>query len=205
MGSRTASTLQHTFYRSPIVHIQRTTVKQPKYERVYSTASVIAQKDRESNGYGAKHPSTEQPATPQASGLERLPTWNVLRNLMLGSMFTSPLLFKTGFGILNKIATSESRLLSPDRNPILRAIVKPIIYDQFCAGTNQREIFKTRDFIRGMGYAGVILCYGKEIQVSKSNELRSTGVANTDEIEQWKDGNLETLDMVGEGDWLGIK
>ncbi|CAK4030523.1 related to proline oxidase Put1 [Lecanosticta acicola] len=205
MGSRSASTLQQTLYRSPIIHIQRTIITPSKWERTYSTASVIAHKGKESNECGARHPSTEQPTTPQASGLERLPTWSLVRNLMLGSMFTSPLLFRVGFGMLDKIANSKSSLLNPDSNPILRAVVKPLIYDQFCAGTNQREIFKTRDFIRGMGYAGVILCYGKEIQISKSNELKSTGFAQNNEIQQWKEGNLETLNMVGEGDWLGIK
>lgn len=60
--------------------------------------------------------------------------------------------------------------------------------------------------IRGMGYSGVILCYGREIQVSSSNELRTTWDGEEKaEIEEWKKGNLETLDMVGEGDWIGIK
>lgn len=62
-----------------------------------------------------------------------------------------------------------------------------------------------------MGFSGVILCYGKEIQVSGSNnEIHSTGGAggNSDqkiEIDLWKKGNLETLDMIAEGDWVGMK
>ncbi|KAF2174008.1 hypothetical protein M409DRAFT_62192 [Zasmidium cellare ATCC 36951] len=143
-----------------------------------------------------------------ASGLERLPTVNILRNLLLGSLFTSPLLFRVGMTVLSGIANSRSALLNPDANPILRALVKPLVYDQFCAGTNQHEIYKTRDTIKRMGFSGIILCYGKEIQVSSSGGLHSTGRGDSNqslEINMWRDGNLKTLDMVGEGDWLGMK
>ncbi|KAI9695083.1 MAG: hypothetical protein M1820_008945 [Bogoriella megaspora] len=106
------------------------------------------------------------------------------------------------------MAYTQSSLLSPDANPMLRAIVKPLLYDQFCAGTNKKEILQTRDTVRRAGFAGVILCYGKEVQNSRSNELRSTGsryAGQALEVEQWKIGNLKTLDMVGEGDWVGLR
>ncbi|EME79814.1 uncharacterized protein MYCFIDRAFT_190569 [Pseudocercospora fijiensis CIRAD86] len=124
-------------------------------------------------------------------------------------MFTSPIMFKAGFTILDTIANSRSKILNPDANPVLRAVVKPLVYDQFCAGTNQKEIFKTRDQIRKMGYAGVILCYGRETVVDSSNKARATGAesaATKDAgLNMWKNGNLATLDMAGSGDWLGIK
>lgn len=110
--------------------------------------------------------------------------------------------------MLHKIANSRSTLLNPDANPLLRLLVKPLIYDQFCAGTNKKEIAHTRDRIKSIGVSGIILCYGKEIQVSGKDELRSTGVAEVNEeaeIEHFKQGYLQTLDMVGEGDWIGIK
>lgn len=145
----------------------------------------------------------------QPSGLERLPTLCLWRNLILGAAFTSPTLFKIGFGSMSYIANSRSRFLNPDKNPILRAIIKPLVYDQFCAGTNQHEIGLTRSLIQRMGFSGVILCYGKEIQVSgANNKMHSTGAGNSDqsvEIDMWKKGNLETLDMIGEGDWVGMK
>jgi hypothetical protein len=59
-----------------------------------------------------------------------------------------------------------------------------------------------------MGYSGIILCYGREITVSSSNTLQRTGSGSTEsnvEIAEWETGNLKTLDMIGEGDWLGIK
>lgn len=137
-----------------------------------------------------------------------MPTSAILRNLFLGAMISSPLLFRFSSLVLDRLANARSVWLNPDANLLLKAIVKPLFYDQFCAGTNHREISKTRDSVRRMGFAGVILCYSKEVTASSSNALHSTGkdCANQAmEIECWKTANLETLDMVGAGDWLGLK
>ncbi|KAG7005045.1 4-hydroxy-2-oxoglutarate aldolase [Physcia stellaris] len=141
--------------------------------------------------------------------LARLPTSSILRSLFLGAFFSSPVLFTPGFALLNKISTSQSRILDPDKNPILRAIVKPLIYDQFCAGTNQAEIQAKVAQIRALGFSGVVLCYGKEIEIPKGSQpdaCVSDAVAPVDEeLEWWRRGNLETLDMLSDGDYLGIK
>lgn len=145
----------------------------------------------------------------QLTGLERLPTKSILRSLTLGALFTTPYLFKPGFSVLRKVADSTSVFLNPDANPLLRAIIKPLIYDAFCAGRTKNEIYRTRDTIKRMGYSGVILCYGRENVIEALNNLAPDGnnhAASDDvEIEQWRNGNLDTLDMIGEGDWLGIK
>jgi hypothetical protein len=101
----------------------------------------------------------------EALSLARLPTSNILRNLFLGSFFASPLLFKFGFTILQRVATSRSIILNPDKNPLLRAIVKPLIYDQFCAGKDKQEVTETIARIKSIGFSGVILCSGKEIEL----------------------------------------
>ncbi|KAF2152901.1 FAD-linked oxidoreductase [Myriangium duriaei CBS 260.36] len=134
-------------------------------------------------------------------------TFQILRAILLGSCFTSPVLSRPALGVMRWMAHSNSVLLNPDRNPILNAIVKPLIYDQFCAGTHLEGIRKTTARIKGMGYTGVILCYGKEAQVLGSN-IHATGEkdANMEAgIEHFKLGNLKTLDMAESGDWLGIK
>ena len=148
--------------------------------------------------------ATEPPA------LARLPTASVFRSLFLGAFFSSPVLFAPGFALLQKIAKSPSRALNPDRNPLLRAVVKPLVYDQFCAGTNRAEIRATVARIKDLGFSGVILCYGKEVQVQKSSrphvdDLDGAHQRLDQELELWKQGNLETLDMIGDGDYLGIK
>lgn len=71
--------------------------------------------------------------------------------------------------------------------------------------------------MKGVGFAGVILGYGRE-SVVRLDEDRdgqgNGGVAAQDEkrlaaydaaVEEWKQGNLRTLRMVGAGDYLGIK
>lgn len=142
------------------------------------------------------------------SGLRRLPTSTLFRSFVLGKLFTTPFLFEPAFWVLRRIAGSHSKLLNVDRNPILRVLIKPLIYDQFCAGRNETEVAKTREKIKSIGYSGVILCYGREVVVDASSSLLSAGKSDRKadiDIAEWREGNLKTLDMIGEGDWLGIK
>jgi proline dehydrogenase len=142
------------------------------------------------------------------SDLKRLPTSILVRSLVLGKLFATPFLFEPAFHVFKKIANSRSRVLNVDSNPLLRTLIKPLIYDQFCAGRDELEVAKTREKIRSIGYSGVILCYGKEVVVDASDSLLSTGKSNARgeaEITEWRDGNLKTLDMIGLGDWLGLK
>ena len=141
------------------------------------------------------------------SHLQRMPTSSLIRNLMLGVLFTSPSLIRYALPLLNRVANSQSLLLSSERNGLVRFLVKRLIYDHFCAGANRREITKTRQVIKGMGFSGIILCYGREVQVNKDSGLWTTGQEHNlaKEVKQWKDGNFETLDMMEKGDFLGVK
>jgi proline dehydrogenase len=142
----------------------------------------------------------------QPSQLHRISTVNLIRNIVLGKVFTSPFLFKYGVACLSKIANSRSAILDPDRNALLRAVIKPLIYDHFCAGTNKLEIKKTLDYLKTMGFKGVILIYSKEIPAMPVEELRELeSVARDEDIDIWRDGNVRTLDMVEPGDYVGIK
>lgn len=150
-----------------------------------------------------------KPAEISSSPLARLPTSSILRSLFLGIFFTSPALFKPGLAVFRGIANSESLFLNPDKNPVLRALIRPVVYDQFCAGRNAAEIQKTSSTIKGLGFSGVVLCYGKEVQLDANNKPIGYDEGNkptlTAEIDQWRTGNLNTLDMTKDGDWLGIK
>lgn len=142
------------------------------------------------------------------SPLARLPVSSIIRSLFLSIFFTSPLLFKPGLAIFSKIAHSNSSFLNPDKNPILRAVIRPVIYDQFCAGTNEKEVHDTSRAIRQLGFSGVVLCYGKEVQFSVDSGFHGYSGKNLPmevEVQEWKEGNLNTLDMTQKGDWLGIK
>lgn len=107
------------------------------------------------------------------------------------------------------VADSKSWVLHADRNPVMRAILLPLIYRHFCAGRNQKEISKTMDSIKKMGYNGIILCYAREITVNETDSSQPSSEANeasiAGNIKIWREGNLETLEAVGKGDYIGIK
>lgn len=88
---------------------------------------------------------------------------------------------------------------------MLRAWLKPVLYDHFCAGVNKNEIASTTKQVRKLGFAGVILCYGKEIQLSADNNAIGEQGSREAQFTAWRDGTLETLDMVNENNWIGIK
>ncbi|KAG9944509.1 proline oxidase Put1, partial [Aureobasidium melanogenum] len=169
---------------------------------------IICQSLRHQSSLVSRHPTTSPVEDPkhQPSQLHRISTVNLIRNIVLGRVFTSPFLFKYGVACLSKIANSHSALLDPDRNALLRALIKPIIYDHFCAGTNKQEIKRTLEYLKTMGFKGVILIYSREIPAMPVEELHELEPLTKDEdIDIWRDGNVKTLDMVEPGDYVGIK
>lgn len=175
----------------------------PKHHQ--STYAAVTQLPKQDDGV---HKGKRASELRSPSGLERLPTSSLLRNLFLGIFITTPPLFKPGFAVLRRIANSKSPILNPDKNPLLRALIKPVVYDQFCAGRNKSEICQTKETIKRMGYSGVLLGYSKEIQVTPSNNvalMKSQLTEDDADIREWREGNLRTLDMIADGDWLAIK
>lgn len=171
-------------------------------------ARIVWQSLRHQSSLVFRHPNTSsvEERKRQASHLHRISTVNLIRNIILGKVFTSPFLFKCGVACLSKIANSQSAILDPDRNVLLRALIKPMIYDHFCAGTNKFEIKKTLDYLKTMGFKGVILIYSREIPAMPVEELHELEPLTQDEdIDIWRDGNVKTLDMVEPGDYVGIK
>lgn len=147
----------------------------------------------------------------QTADLSQLPTVNIARNLMLGMVFSSSLLSTPGMAVLKAIANAKTPLLNPDKNPVLGGLMRQLVYKHFCAGANKSEVQKTVGDIKNIGFAGVILTAGKEIVFDKSG-LSSRSVATTaaegalrHNVATWLDDNMKTLDMIGEGDYLGLK
>lgn len=62
-----------------------------------------------------------------------------------------------------------------------------------------------------MGYKGVILAYGKEIVLDKGEKISTTKATEIDvtasakDIQAWKEGTMKTVEMVDEGDFIGLK
>ncbi|KAK5102620.1 proline dehydrogenase [Lithohypha guttulata] len=151
------------------------------------------------------HAVSIKPTELSCSPLARLPTSSILRSLFLSIFFTNAALFRPGLAIFGKIANSRSAWLNPDNNPLIRPITRKLIYDQFCAGKNRDEISNTSSMIRDQGFTGIALTYGREVQLDKHNKTHGCQKSQEVEIEEWKNGNLETIDMIGRGDWLALK
>jgi proline dehydrogenase len=114
---------------------------------------------------------------------------------------------------MSKLAHSQSPILSPDSNPILRYFLKRTFYRQFCAGENAAEVKYTVDGLKSIGFKGVILGYAKEVVMdeSQSQSLSSCGESETaeacirNEIIPWANGTLETVKMTCPGDFVALK
>jgi hypothetical protein len=96
---------------------------------------------------------------------------------------------------------SRSILMSPDKNPLLRWIFKRTFYAQFCAGENKAEVQRTMENMKNMGYTGVILEYALEVL----EQDRPSAETTAREIETWRKGMIETVEVGGEGDFVGLK
>ncbi|KAJ5371340.1 Proline oxidase [Penicillium cataractarum] len=125
---------------------------------------------------------------------------------------SSKLFLKPALAILNVVTNSKSALFNPDRNFVLNKLLRWTVYDHFCAGTNREEVSKTVAEIKKIGYQGVILGYSKEIVLDPNEKLAHDDTGSTtysnkcyEMVEEWKKGTLETLSMVGPGDFLAVK
>jgi len=143
--------------------------------------------------------------------LSVMPTGTLIRSLLMTYILSSPRLVDIGLPLMAKVCNKEAWLFNPDRNPVLRAFVKKLVYDHFCAGENEQEIKDTISTMKNMGFEGVILGYAKEVVVDKSATAEeAAGPGSTESVAakaiiDWKIGNLRTLSMLDKGDFLAMK
>jgi hypothetical protein len=110
-------------------------------------------------------------------------------------------------------ANATSPLVNPDKNPILRYLIKKTFYAQFCAGENPKEVRETMHGLKKIGFSGVILGYAKEVVLSddQTKDLASCGEGEAaeeclrTEIIPWTDGTLETVRLAEPGDYVALK
>lgn len=151
----------------------------------------------------------------------RLSTKMLLRSFMVSTISSYPILLRPALNFLLLVTKKRFALLDVSRNRLLHVLLKKTFYDHFCAGENRDEVTSTVQSIKDMGCRGVILTYAREIVVDeKTGQDRGLGAqkasANTEstdlpdkekyaDIDTWREGVLETLDMVREGDILALK
>lgn len=113
---------------------------------------------------------------------------------------------------MTALAHSTNPFLNPDKNFVLRYMLKKTFYTQFCAGENRQEVRQTIDRLKTIGFSGVILGYAKEV-VMKVEEEKNLSSFNNDtrlaatasEIQSWAEGTLETLRLADSGDFVALK
>jgi hypothetical protein len=118
------------------------------------------------------------------------------------------MLLAPGLSVLNFLCKPRGGLFNVERNPILHSVIKNVLYSHFCAGENANEVKTTIQNIKNMGFRGVILTYAKEASGKSSNEkdLSDHESQKVDaEIQAWHQGVLQTVKMIGDGDFLALK
>jgi proline dehydrogenase len=131
----------------------------------------------------------------------------LVRSYIITGAQSIPSLLDFSIRVLNVLAHSESALLNPDRNIILRYILKKTIYAQFCAGENEVEVKRTVDGLRQIGFHGVMLGYAKEVvraEGDKGKPVVKDGSPDV-ELETWLAGTLKAIDMTTTGDFVSLK
>ena len=114
---------------------------------------------------------------------------------------------------MSHLAHSQSRLLSPDSNPLLRFFLKRTFYRQFCAGENPPEVNSTITGLKSIGFKGVILGYAREVVLNEKQreDLASCGQDEAaeacikNEIMPWAKGTLETVRLASPTDFVALK
>ncbi|KAI9734773.1 MAG: proline dehydrogenase [Claussenomyces sp. TS43310] len=162
-------------------------------------------------------PSTVLPKVtkpiPGMAPLSIIPLSSLLRSIVINSISSSRILLPPSLIIMSVLAHSNSRLLNPDQNPLLRFFLKKTFYAQFCAGENPHEVQHKIKSLKDMGFKGVMLGYAKEVVLDeKASKALESGKDNAaaeyciqNEILPWRDGTLQTVSMAEPGDFVSIK
>ncbi|EFR03061.1 proline oxidase [Nannizzia gypsea CBS 118893] len=161
---------------------------------------------------------SSSPCQTAAPPLSMLSISSITRSLLTTAMSSSPVLLKAAMKVLSFIADSKSPLLNPDRNLILNYLLRKTIYTQFCAGEKPHEVQRCIDEIRRAGFSGVILGYAREgvpdenetaaileLDSKCSNSAESNKKVAEYEVSAWREGNLHTIDLAGEGGFVNLK
>lgn len=116
--------------------------------------------------------------------------------------------------MLSVLSEAKTPLLNPNQNPVLKYALSKTIYAQFCGGETPEEVKQSVQYLKNLGFSGVILGYGKEVvmgedevaAISSSHEVSETLKKEHDEqLSAWRAGTLQTVDIAGSGDYVALK
>ena len=148
-------------------------------------------------------PVPQQPSRPP---LSLLPLKTLVRSYLINALSSNRFLLNSSLRALSLLAYSKSPFLNPDRNPLLRHLLKKTFYAQFCGGESQQEIQATVNGLKSIGFSGVILTYAREIEIHDMSRWKKLDdVKVRADVESWKNGNLKTIDLTERGEFVGLK
>jgi proline dehydrogenase len=161
---------------------------------------------------------TSSSSSSSSSSLAILPLNTVLRSLAITTCTSVPALLGPALSSLSVLAHAKSDLLNPDKNVLLKSVLRQTIYSQFCAGETPTEVRKTMADLKQLGYAGVILGYAREVvmdddeasmmgaQAAEAGDAdRTSAEQGLREIDKWKKGTMQTVELAQKGDFVALK
>ncbi|EUC35629.1 hypothetical protein COCCADRAFT_34872 [Bipolaris zeicola 26-R-13] len=145
-----------------------------------------------------------------------MPTHMLLRSLFVATISSNRFLLIPALHLLSFLSKpNRSFLFNLDRNPVLKAVLKRTLYNQFCAGETEQETQACVKQLKDLGFKGVILTYAKEMVFDhKAGSAKDHGLEkgingkaalHDADIEAWRQGTLRTLDLISKGDILALK
>lgn len=144
--------------------------------------------------------------TGSSSCLSIMPTSMLLRTLTVTTFLSFPRLVGLCLPAMERLSRTQAWLICPDKNPFLKSLIKVAFYNNFAAGENEAQVQQAVARLKAMGCYGVILGYARETMAEHADCNRTPDDNLTrKQIEQWKAGNLRTVGMVSETDFVGIK
>ncbi|KAI4669042.1 uncharacterized protein J4E88_004806 [Alternaria novae-zelandiae] len=191
----------HRFQSFALAHTSRTLAQTPRYvsQSARQNVSIPASSQVSTSHLLSTQPESQIAQTKAVLG--RLPTETVLRSYLITAVSSRPLLLNACFGILRRMLDSKSFLLSIERNPVLSNLLKKTFYAQYCVGEKKDEVVRNTEFARTLGYGGILFEYALEVLGGKAPTAEETKM----EIEVWRKGMLQSVDMAKEGDFVGLK
>lgn len=203
------STLKRDLYRRSWDAVE---LPQPRFSRRLHRATKSHQ--AVASTVAATH-DAKWPHKPSSS-LGILPLSTIVRSLSVTTVTSVPALLTPALASLSFVAESKAKVLDPDQNIILKAALRQTIYSQFCAGETPAEVETTISGLKGLGYAGVILGYGREavidedearaLEAQEAHEAtRIDAARQAREVREWKEGTMQTLALAQEGDFVALK
>ncbi|KAL8970735.1 MAG: hypothetical protein Q9197_003652 [Variospora fuerteventurae] len=146
-------------------------------------------------------PSRREVNTPPALSLLAFPA--LLRSYLISAASSSSFLIAPSLRLLSWLAHSTTPWVQ--HNPVLHLILKKTFYKQFCGGETPSEVQKTTADLKNIGFKGVILAYAKEIVLERGTAVEAGKHDETEDVEFWKKGVLETVRLSGRDGCAALK